>query len=396
MAEERTMKSRGRLAVLAVSLPIIAFAVIGGFMGKALAARQDSYQYLRIFEDVVTLILNNYVEEPKIDDVMKGALHGLADGLDPDSAYLDVQQTRAQEKNEALAPGDVGLELTRQYYLRVIAARDGSPAAKAGLRPGDYIRAIDDQSTRDTSVYTGVRLLRGKPGTKVKLTVLRGNAAEPHELELTRETLPSSPVRGRMASADTGYLRIAEFAATTPNEVRREAAALAKSGATRLVIDLRGTAFGDVDAGVAAARLFVASGTLAYRQERGKTKEPVATASGDGGLTMPVAVLTDNGTSGPAELFAAALKDNKRASIVGERTLGRAGRQKLVRLPDGSSLLLTHLTYLTPSGAPLHEKGLMPDIAVEQPDVDFGAPAPTNDPTLEKAVEALAQRAKAA
>ncbi len=390
------MKSRGRLAVLVVSLPVIAFAVIGGFMGKALAARQDSYQYLRIFQDVVTLILNNYVEEPKIDEVMHGALHGLADGLDPDSAYLDVQQTRSHERNEPPATGATGLELTRQYYLRVIAARDGSPAAKAGLRPGDYIRAIDGQSTRDTSVYTGMQLLRGKPGSRVRLTVLRGNAAEPHDVEVARESLPSTPVRSRMASADTGYLRIAEFAPTTPNELRREAAALAKNGATRLVIDLRGTAFGDVDAGVAAARLFVPQGNLAFRQERGKTKEPIATTTGDGGLTMPVAVLTDNGTSGAAELFAAALKDNQRASLIGERTLGRAGRQKLVRLPDGSGLLLTHLTYLTPSGASIHEKGLMPDIAVEQPDLDFGAPAPTTDATLEKAVEHLAARAKAA
>jgi carboxyl-terminal processing protease len=396
MVEERTMKSRGRLVVLGISLPVIAFAVIGGFMGKAIAARQDSYQYLRIFEDVVTLILNNYVEEPKIDEVMTGALHGLADGLDPDSAYLSVAQTRALEKNEPLAGGDTGLELTRQYYLRVIAARDGSPAAKAGLRPGDYIRAIDGQSTRDTSVHTGLRLIRGKPGTRVRLTVLRGNAAEPHDLELVRETLPTTPVRGRMASADAGYLRIAEFIQTTPNEIRREVAALAKSGATKLVIDLRGTAFGDVDAGIAAARLFVATGTLAFRQERGKTKESIATAAGDGTLTLPLALLTDNGTSGAAELFAAALKDNQRATLVGERTLGRAGRQKLVRLPDGSGLLLTHLTYLSPSGGAIHEKGLMPDIAVEQPDLDFGSPPPTADHTLEKAVEHLAALVKAA
>jgi carboxyl-terminal processing protease len=396
MIEERFMKSRGRLVVLGISLPVIAFAVIGGFMGKAMAARQDSYQYLRIFEDVVTLILNNYVEEPKIDEVMQGALHGLADGLDPDSAYLSVPQTRALEQKEPLAEGDTGLELTRQYYLRVIAARDGSPAAKAGLRPGDYIRAIDGQSTRDTSVYTGLRLIRGKTGSRVRLTVLRGNAAEPHEVELVRESLTPTPVRGRMASTTTGYVRIAEFGQATPNEIRREVSALSKSGATSLVIDLRGTAFGDVDTGIAAARLFVAAGTLGFRQERGKTKETIEAASGDGALALPVAVLTDNGTSGPAELFAAALKDNQRASLVGERTLGRAGRQKLVRLPDGSALLLTHLTYLSPSGAAIHEKGLMPDIAVEQPDLDFGSPAPGTDATLEKAIEHLASRAKAA
>jgi C-terminal processing protease CtpA/Prc len=177
MAQEFSMNGRGRLIVLLVSVPVIAFAVIGGFMGNALASRQDSYQYLRIFEDVVTLILNNYVEEVDVDKVMQGAMHGLADGLDPDSAYLDAGQVKSFEKNDSAGVAQVGIELTRQYYLRVIAARDGSPAARAGLAPGDYIRAIDGQSTRDTSVYEGMRLLRGKAGTRVHLTVLRGNAA---------------------------------------------------------------------------------------------------------------------------------------------------------------------------------------------------------------------------
>ena len=382
------MKSRGRLGVLMVSVPVLAFAVIGGFMGKAMA-RQESYQYLRIFEDVVTLIVNNYVEEVQVDKVMHGAMHGLADGLDPDSAYLDAAQMKSYEKSETPGSAQTGLELTRQYYLRVIAARDGSPAARAGLRPGDYIRAIDGQSTRDTSVYDGMRRLSGQAGTKVTLAVLRGNAAEPHQIELTRENLPAVAPRGRVVPTGVGYLRIAEFAKATPDQMRSEIAQLTKAGATRLVLDLRGTAFGDVETGLAAARLFVSSGTLAYRQERGKAKEAVATAQGDGAITLPLALLTDNGTSGPAELFAAALTGNKRASLVGERTLGRAARQRLVRLPDGSGLLLTHLFYLTPGEAVINEKGLMPDVAVEQPDLEFGQPAPTADPTLDKAVELL-------
>jgi len=382
------MKSRGRLLVLVVSVPVLAYAVIGGFMGRAMA-QQESYQFLRIFEDVVTLIVNNYVEEVKVDKVMQGAMHGLADGLDPDSSYLDAGQVKTFERNETQATGRTGLELTRQYYLRVIAARDGSPAGRAGLRPGDYIRAIDGQSTRDTSVYEGMRLLGGTPGTKVTLSVLRGDAAEPHTIDIVREDLPTSPVRGRMAQSGVGLLRVPEFAKTTPEQLRTEIATLAKGGATRLVIDLRGSAFGDVETGLAAARLFVPSGTLAYRQERGKTKEPIAAAAGDGSVTVPVALLSDNGTSGAAELFAAALTGNKRASLIGERTLGRAARQRLVRLPDGSGLLLTHLFYLTPTDAVINEKGLTPDVAVEQPDVDFGQPAPTTDPTLDKAIEHL-------
>ena len=388
------MKIRGRVLVLAISMPVIAFAVVGGFMSKAVA-REQSYQYLRIFEDVVSLILNNYVEEVNVDKVMHGAMHGLADGLDPDSAYLAVAQVKVLDKGDLGGAAQTGLEITRQYYLRVVAARDGSPAAKAGLMPGDYIRAIDGQSTRDVTVYEGQRLLRGRPGTKVHLTVLRGNAAEPHEIDLPREELPAVSVKSKVAAPGVGYLRIAEFTKNTPEQIKSEINSLTKGGAKSIVIDVRGTAFGDIDSGLTAARLFVKSGVLTYRQDRGKEKEAVSAAPGDGAITINTVVLTDNGTSNGAEIFAAALAGNKRAQLIGERTLGRAARQKLVRLPDGSGLMLTHLIYMTPASVAIHEKGLVPDVAVEQPDIDFGQPAPAIDATLQKAIESLTTKAAA-
>ncbi|MEW6321677.1 MAG: S41 family peptidase [Acidobacteriota bacterium] len=389
------MTSRGRLLVLLLSAPILAFALVGGVMGRTVAQGGESYRHLRIFEDVVTLILNNYVEDVDVERIMHGAMHGLADGLDPDSAYLDAEQIKAFEAGAPM-PGGVGLELTRQYYLRVIAARDGSPAARAGIRPGDYVRAIDGRSTRDTSVFEGMRLLAGKPGTSVRVTLLRGNAAEPHDVELVREPVAPVKTRGRLAAPGTGYVRVAEFTRATAGELSAETAALVKAGAARLVIDLRGTAFGDLDAALAAARLFVPKGTLAFRQERGAARQAIDAAAADGKITLPLALLIDGGTSGPAELFGAALAGNGRAALIGERTLGRAARQKLVRLPNGHGLLLTHLLYLAPSGDAISEKGLTPDVAVEQPDVDFGQPLPPGDPTLDRAVEHLANAAKAA
>lgn len=389
------MTPRLRAVVLAVSLPVLAFAVIGGFLGREAAAQGDSYKHLRIFEDVVTLILNNYVEEVDVDKVMHGAMHGLADGLDPDSAYLDATQMKTVDApTSGLA--DPGVELTRQYYLRVIAARDGSPAAKAGLRPGDYVRSIDGQSTRDTTVFEGMRLLRGKAGSTVKLAILRGNAAEPHIVDLVREAPQALAPKGRQLAGGTGYLRVPDFSKATTGQLRSEVATLAKGGALRLVIDLRGTATGDLDLGYDAARLFVPSGVLGYRQTRGQDKQPISAAAGDGALTLPVAVLTDNGTAGAAEVFAAALGGNKRASVVGERSIGRAGRQKVVKLPDGAGLLLTNLLYLTPGGASLNERGVVPDVAVDIPTVDFGVEPTPGDPVLDKAVESLTTAKKAA
>src|SRR6266851_1957501 len=187
------MSSRTRVIVMSISAPVIAFAIIGGFLGKVMA-REDTYQHLKMFDDVTQLITSNYVEEVNVDKVMNGAMRGLADGLDADSAYLTPSEATQAEANAPLPAGDVGLDLTRQYYLRVIAARDNSPAAKAGLRTGDYVRAIDTVPTREMSVWEGMRALRGAPGTKVTLTIIRGNASDPHVVDLVRQAQPPSDV----------------------------------------------------------------------------------------------------------------------------------------------------------------------------------------------------------
>ena len=388
------MTSRTRLWVLAVSVPVIIFAVLGGYLGQAFA-KDDTYQRLRIFEDVVSLVVNNYVEEVDVRQAMSGALRGLADGLDPDSAFLTSDLVKAFDGNASLGPAEVGVDIIRQYYLRVISVRDGSPAAKAGLRTGDYIRAIDGKATRGMSAFEGTRLLSGAPGSKVALIIIRGNAAEPHDVAVVRERLDHPAVTTRMADPSTGYVRVAEFTKDSPARLKQAVDALAKTGARRYVLDLRGTARGDIDDGVNAARLFVAKGTLTVRQSK-TDRNVVAAQSGDGAIAAPVALLVDQGTSGAAEVFAAALDGNTRAELVGERTLGRAARQQLVRLPDGSGLLLSYARYLSPSDESIHEKGLTPDAVVEQPDVEFGATPPSGDPTLDRALERLTTALKPA
>ena len=237
------MTARTRLWVLVVSTPVIAFALIGGYLGQAMT-RDETIRNLRVFEDVVQLITHAYVEDVNVDRVFDGAMRGLSDGLDASSAYLTPDEVRAVEANQPLPAGDVGLVLTRQFYLRVVGVRDGSPARRAGLAEGDFIRAIDNRPTRDMSAFEGSRLLRGAPGSKVALLVIRGNAADPHEVVLVRERLTGAALTSRMANATTGYVRLAEFSGNSAAQLKDAVETLSRSGATRFVIDLRGTARG--------------------------------------------------------------------------------------------------------------------------------------------------------
>jgi carboxyl-terminal processing protease len=390
MVEEATftMTSRTRLLAVLISAPIIAFTVIGGFLGGVLARAEEPYAQLKVFADVVQLIMSNYVERPNMDRVMRGAMRGLAEGLDSDSAHLTPQQVRQVESGEAVGPADVGITLTHQYYLRVVAARDDSPAARAGVRPGDFVRLIDSRPTRDMSAFEGQRLLHGAAGSKVKITIIRGGSlTEPHQIELTREVPPAVDVRSKMQGETVGYVRIISLRRRAAEQLRTQIASLTKSGAARLIIDVRNSASGDLTEGIAAARLFVPSGTLGIRESRAAGQTKIAAEKGDGAITLPITLLVDSGTSGPAEVFAAALAGNKRAELVGERTVGRTGVQELVKLPDGSGLWITSSRYLTPSGTPLLQaKGLEPDVPVGQPEGEFGAQAPP-DSILQRALE---------
>lgn len=399
MAETVTrMTSRTRLLVIAIATPLLLFVVVGGMLGARAQSNPPSggeqtiQQSLRIFEDVISLVMHNYVEPVNVDKVMDGAMRGLADGLDPESAYLLPAQVRAIEAGEKLPAADVGLDLTRQYYLRVLAAREDSPGSRAGLQPGDFIRAIDGKPTRDLSVYDGSRLLYGEAGSKVSLLVIRGNAADPHVMELVREAPKPVAMTGRLINGTIGYVRIPSFADNPVDALRARIADLAKQGATRLVLDVRQNSLGPLTNGLSAAGLFVPPGTtIAMKATREAEKAPVRSEAVGQTVTIPVVVLTDFGTAGAAELFAAALAGTDRAKLVGEHTVGRAGLQRLVKLPQGSGLWLTYSTFTTPKGEAIHEKGLAPTVEVDTPEIELGRlpePGP-KDPVLEKAIEVL-------
>ncbi|MXY79819.1 MAG: PDZ domain-containing protein [Chloroflexi bacterium] len=382
------MRTRTRLIVLLATVPLVAFTLVGGWLG-GVVAREDAYRHLRIFEDVVSLISENYVEDADLDEVMDGALAGLAGGLDVDSTFLSAESVARLENGAEAGPAGIGVETVARYYTQIVGVRDDSPADRAGLRPGDYIRAIDDEPTRRLSGVDVVARLRGEPGTTVRLSLLRGNTSEPYDIELTREAPSGSDVSHRMLAAGIGYVRVAMLADGAAAAIEQAAAALAAEGAEQLVIDIRNCAAGSFDEGIAAARLFVAEGTLLQREETGGVQIEIEATAGAGAIDTPVLLLTDFGTAAGAELLAASLTGAGRAESVGQRTAGRVSLQKLIPLPDGSGLWLSWARYLHASGDALHRTGVEPDVAVEVPSVELGEPWPPGDPILDRALEHL-------
>jgi carboxyl-terminal processing protease len=425
------MSRRARVLIFLVSTPLVVIVAVGGLLGAGRAPVQQGLPHLRVFEDVVRLILNAYVEPPNVDKVMDGAMKGLVDGLDPDTSYLTPDDVRAIDAKTPLPDGDLGLVISRQFYLRIIGVRDGSPAQRAGLQTGDFIRAINDAATRDMSEFAGNRLLHGTPGSKVTLLIIRnGNTGDPHPVELVREVPKSDRAEAKRVPGGEAYVRVLSFGPGAADALRAAVAATGPASAKGLVIDLRDVADGAPEEGIAAAKLFVKSGTIAIRAGRptpaasgtapaaanstvrGATQAPSAApppvappqtvrptipdsavktiaGPGDGALTMPVVLLVSNGTAHAAEIFAAALSNNKRATLVGEPTAGLAGVQRLVRLPEGHGLMMTTERYLQSDGVPIHSRGLRPNVPVEIPTVGFDEQKPTTDPVLERGLKEL-------
>jgi len=380
------MSPRGRLVVALVSTLLVAYVAVGSLLGRVFG--DTTYGQLAVFNEVVRLVLDAYVEPVNIDRAMMGARMGLTDALDGDSAYLDADELRAYQQPAKEGEAELGVVLTRRFsFLMVAATRAGSPAAKAGVKPGDIIKTIDGRHSRSLSPPSGQRLLRGEPGSIVKLTLLRAGS-DPIDLSVVRERLVAVAPERRMLADATGYIKVAEFTPRAAEEVKSEIDALRRAGAHALVLDLRGSGAGAPADGVKIAELFLKGGpvgklTGTREEEQVFTADPARSA-----WDRPLAVLVDTGTGGAAEVVTSALLDAGRGPIVGEHTFGRAGVQKIVPLTDGG-LLLTVAKYVSPKGTAIHGKGIEPTVEVDVPDRDEDEAAPAGDPILDKALEVL-------
>jgi carboxyl-terminal processing protease len=390
------MSARSRLLVAVLSTGVIAYVAVGAVLGRVLG--DTTYGQLAVFNEVIHLVVNNYVEERiNLDRTMAGANLGLLDALDGDSALLDAEELRAYQQPAKDTDADVGLVIARRIgFLVVVAAREGSPAQKAGFRSGDIIKTIDGRHTRPLGVPVGERLLRGAPGSVVKLKVLRGSM-DPLEFSLVRERWTAAPPRSRLLNdaEGIGYLKVSEFPVRVADDVRGEIESLKRGGARRLVLDLRGACWGRPEEAAKVAELFLNGGVVTRLTGRKFPEQVLAAEPSRTAWREPLAVLVDSGTAGPGEIVAAALLDAGRSPLVGRHTFGRAGVQRLVGLPEGG-LLLTVAKYLRPNGEAIHGRGLAPSAPVKDSDEEPEPDKPAPDLILEKALELLKAEARKA
>jgi carboxyl-terminal processing protease len=342
------------------------------------------------------------VDEPNIPAVTNGALHGLLDSLDPQSAYLSPLEYKDYKEKTASAPGgEAGMALTRRFgYIGVISVLPDSPAAKAGLRIGDILEKIAGFTTSQMAIDQAQLLLKGQPGTVVKLSAIRRGKAEPQDIDITLAKLaPPKLVEDRVAG-DIAYLHVPEFTSGTTAQIKEALAGFQQKGAKKLILDLRDCALGEEAEGISTAQLFVPSGTITTL--KGQTVTPVVYSADAAKVawTLPVAVLIGNGTAGPAEIVASAISDNKRGDTVGERTYGIASQQKLIEMDNGSALILTVALYYSPSGKNIPAEGIAPTVEVHPSidnlmaanDVLAPTPPPSASPDdidMKKAIEIL-------
>jgi carboxyl-terminal processing protease len=360
------MRFKTKIAIVVFSTIIAFYAIVGSFMSKSgqVVARGSQYGQLQIFDEVLSHIIRDYVDQPDLEKVRIGSLRGLAEGLDPYSAYLTPEQVKQYDPKANR--GETGLVLSKVGgYAYAVAVLKGSPAEQAGIRSGDFIEYVGKVPSRDLSLYDIEQLLSGQPGTTAEVRILHQGV--PHKITLTRAKIVQPSVESRIEEPGIGYLKITTLADGKAAEVKTALNDLMSKGAQKIVLDLRGAANGRIQEGVAVANLFTANGTIA--RILGKADKETETFAADASKVVfngPVTVVIDRSTAGPAEVIAAAIRDQKRGELVGERTFGTGSDQQLFKLSDEGALLITTAKYAPAAGKAFMEEPVNPTVKVDR------------------------------
>jgi carboxyl-terminal processing protease len=363
------MPKISKILLLAVSV-VLVVAVFLGVNSTGVSAASEpqdgAYRQINVYSEVLRHIQTDYVEQPNITAVTNGALRGLLESLDADSSYLTPEDYKAY-KAEKAGKAQVGINVSKRYgYASVVSVVPGSPADKAGISDGDIIEAIGPADTRDISLAMIQLLLEGQPGTELTVSVVRPRKSAPDKIVLTRVTPSLPPVAENLyENASILYLKPGVLDHDHVQQIELKLKGMPKAGNKKILLDLRDVAAGDMVEATRLANFFLKDGTIAMLEGQKVQKQTfTADAAKAVNVTAPVVVLVNRGTAGPAELVAAALLDNKRADLVGEKTFGEGAQQKTFELPDGAALILSVAKYESPSGKKLQDEGVTPGVLV--------------------------------
>jgi carboxyl-terminal processing protease len=366
-----------KILLLAVSV-VLVLAVFLGVNSSGVSASTDqegAYRQINVYSEVLRHIQTDYVEEPNIGAVTNGALRGLLESLDADSSYLTADDYKTFKADKG-GKAQVGLNVSKRYgYATVVSVVPGSPADKANLNDGDIIEAIGTQDTRDLSLAMIRMMLEGASGSELTVAVVRPRKAAPEKVTMTR-VLPSLPpvTETMYENASILYLKPGILDHDHVQQVESKLKAMQKAGNKKILLDLRDVAAGDIPEAMRLANMLLKSGTIATLEGQKVEKQTFAADPSKAiNATSPVVVLVNRGTAGPGEIVAAALMDNKRADLVGEKTFGEGSQQKTFELPDGAALILSVAKYQSPSGKKLEDEGVTPGVLVASNIDDGGA-----------------------
>lgn len=356
--------------VLSVTLLVLVFILAGTWQLRQVAsAREDgTYEQLKIFASVLDLIQRNYVEDVDTKEIMYGAIQGMLSSLDPHSAFMKPEDFKELQIETKGSFSGIGIEISiKDSVLTVVSPIEGTPAFKAGLKSNDKIVKINGKSTKNMSLIDAVKILRGKKGTKVEVTIYREGLTEYKDFTLTRDVIPIRSIKSMILEEGYGYVRITNFQDKTTKDLNKALEELAvKKGLKGLVLDLRNNPGGLLEQAVKVSDLFIDDGLIVYTDGRIPQQNMKFEATkGDEERKYPIVVLVNEGSASASEIVAGALQDHKRAIIVGKQTFGKGSVQTIIPVDDGAAVRLTTARYYTPSGRSIQAKGIAPDIEID-------------------------------